>query len=77
MARSIPCGGIYQEIVPPERLVFINNAVDADDNVIIAGLTTVTFADEGGKTKLTMNIAARQWWTTPRSTWKAWKWAGA
>jgi uncharacterized protein YndB with AHSA1/START domain len=49
-----PCGGIYREIVEPERLVFTNNAVDKEGNVIIAGLTTVTFADEGDKTKLTL-----------------------
>jgi uncharacterized protein YndB with AHSA1/START domain len=49
-----PCGGIYREIVEPERLVFTNDAVDKEGNVIIAGLTTVTFADEDGKTKLTL-----------------------
>jgi uncharacterized protein YndB with AHSA1/START domain len=49
-----PCQGVYREIVPPERLAFTNDAVDKDGNVIIAGFTTVTFADQGGKTKLTL-----------------------
>ena len=49
-----PSQGVYQEIVPPERLVFTNTAVDKDGNVIIDGFTTVTFADQGGKTKLTL-----------------------
>jgi uncharacterized protein YndB with AHSA1/START domain len=56
-----PDGSIYsmkgeiREIVPPERLVFTNIAVDAAGNPIIDGLTTVTFADENGKTKLTLH----------------------
>ena len=49
-----PAQGVYREIVPPERLVFTNDAVDKDGSVIIAGFTTVTFADHNGKTKLTL-----------------------
>jgi uncharacterized protein YndB with AHSA1/START domain len=49
-----PSQGVYREIVPPERLVFTNTAVDKDGNVIIDGFTTVTFADQDGKTKLTL-----------------------
>jgi uncharacterized protein YndB with AHSA1/START domain len=49
-----PCGGVYREIVEPERLVFTNIATDKDGNPIIDGFTTVLFADEGGKTKLTL-----------------------
>jgi uncharacterized protein YndB with AHSA1/START domain len=37
------------------RLVFTNMALDADGNAMTAGLTTVTFAEEGGKTKLTLH----------------------
>jgi uncharacterized protein YndB with AHSA1/START domain len=47
-----PMKGEIREIVAPERLVFTNIAVDAAGRHIIEGLTTVTFADEGGKTKL-------------------------
>jgi uncharacterized protein YndB with AHSA1/START domain len=51
-----PCGGVYREIVAPERLVFTNIATDKDGKPIIDGLTTVTFADAGGgKTKLTLH----------------------
>jgi uncharacterized protein YndB with AHSA1/START domain len=49
-----PCGGVYREIVEPERLVFTNIATDKEGNAIIDGLTTVLFDDEGGKTKLTL-----------------------
>ena len=52
--QEFPCGGVYKEIVPPERLVFSNDAVDREGNPIIKGLTSVTFADHGGKTKLTL-----------------------
>jgi uncharacterized protein YndB with AHSA1/START domain len=53
-----PGGGVYREIVPPERLVFTNGALDKDGNPIIDGVTTVTFADYGGKTKLTLQTRA-------------------
>jgi uncharacterized protein YndB with AHSA1/START domain len=49
-----PMKGEIRELVPPERLVFTNIAVDAEGNAIIDGFTTVRFADEGGKTKLTL-----------------------
>jgi uncharacterized protein YndB with AHSA1/START domain len=49
-----PCGGVYREIVEPERLVFTNIATDKEGNTIIDGLTTVLFAEEGGKTRLTL-----------------------
>ena len=54
-----PGGGVYQEIVPPERLVFSNNALDPHGKVILEGHTTVTFADEGRKTKLVLTTRAR------------------
>ena len=52
--NEFPCGGVYKEVVKPERLVFTNDALDKEGNPIIEGLTTVTFAEEGGKTKLTL-----------------------
>jgi uncharacterized protein YndB with AHSA1/START domain len=54
MGRNHPCGGEYIEIVPPERLSFTNNALDADGNIILEGLSTVTFEDMGGKTRMTL-----------------------
>ena len=53
-----PCGGVYREIVERERLVFTNIATDPAGKPILDGLTTVTFADEGGKTKLTLQTRA-------------------
>lgn len=53
-----PCQGIYREIVAPERLVFTNDATDKEGNAILEGLTTVTFAAQGGKTKLTLQTRA-------------------
>ncbi len=46
-----PMTGTYQEIVRPERLVFTSAALDSDGNPLFEVLTTVTFAEEGGKTK--------------------------
>jgi uncharacterized protein YndB with AHSA1/START domain len=46
---------VYREILPPERLAFTSVALDKDGNRLLEGLTTVTFADLGGKTKLTLH----------------------
>ena len=51
--------GEFREIVPPERLVFTNIAVDAEGNHIIEGLTVVTFAEAGGKTTMTLYTRGR------------------
>jgi uncharacterized protein YndB with AHSA1/START domain len=40
----------YEEVVPPERLVYMHG----DDREPDMFHTTVTFADEGGRTALTM-----------------------
>jgi uncharacterized protein YndB with AHSA1/START domain len=53
-----PMQGVFREIVPPSRLVFTNIAVDKDGRHVLEGLTTVTFAEEGGKTKLTLHTRA-------------------
>src|SRR5260370_32009472 len=46
-----PMTGVFQEVVPPERLVFTSAALDSDGNPMFEVLTTVTFAVEGGKTQ--------------------------
>jgi uncharacterized protein YndB with AHSA1/START domain len=46
--------GVYREIVEPERIVFTFAWADADGNAGHELLTTVTFDDERGKTKLTL-----------------------
>jgi uncharacterized protein YndB with AHSA1/START domain len=48
------CSGVYSEVVKPERLVFSNNALDRDGKRLLEGVTSVTFAPQGGKTKLTL-----------------------
>jgi uncharacterized protein YndB with AHSA1/START domain len=56
--EEYPCGGVYREIVEPERLVFTNIASDKRGSPLLDGLTTVTFAELGGKTKLTLQTRA-------------------
>jgi uncharacterized protein YndB with AHSA1/START domain len=46
-----PMTGAYQEVVEPERLVFTSAALDLDGNPMFEVLNTMTFAEEGGKTK--------------------------
>jgi uncharacterized protein YndB with AHSA1/START domain len=46
-----PMTGVYQEIVEPERLVFLSAALDGEGDPLFEVLTTVTFAEQGGKTK--------------------------
>jgi uncharacterized protein YndB with AHSA1/START domain len=53
-----PMIGVFREIVVPERLVFTNIAVDQAGKPILDGLTTVTFAEQGSKTKLTLETRA-------------------
>jgi uncharacterized protein YndB with AHSA1/START domain len=50
-----PCLGTFHEVVEPERLVFTSQAVEDDGTVLIEARNTVTFADVGGKTLLTLN----------------------
>jgi len=52
-----PMGGVYREIVEPERLVFITTALeDEQGNPGLENLNTVTFAEHNGKTKLTLHV---------------------
>jgi uncharacterized protein YndB with AHSA1/START domain len=54
-----PGAGVYREIVKPERLVFTNDALDKDGNKLLEGLTTVTFEEFEGKTKLTLTTRSK------------------
>jgi len=52
-----PMKGEFQEIVPNERLVFISKAFeDGKGNHLIEHLSTITFAEHNGKTKLTLQV---------------------
>ncbi len=53
-----PCGGVYQEVVPAERLMFTNIATDAAGKAVLDGLTTVVFEAVGSGTKLTVRTGA-------------------
>lgn len=50
-----PMNGTIREVVPPERFVFVSGALDGDGRSLFEVLATVTFADEGGKTRLTLD----------------------
>ena len=49
--------GIFKEVVKPERLVFTNNAYFEVPPVtpVVESITTITFVDVSGKTRLTMH----------------------
>jgi uncharacterized protein YndB with AHSA1/START domain len=66
-----PANGVYREVVPPERLVMTMNHSELSDEwhdrvnpnrdktagkPALEALTTVTFEDQGGKTKLTVRM---------------------
>ena len=53
-----PMSGTFREIMPPRRLVFEAVAEDQAGNALLRSLTVVTFADEGGKTRLTVHADA-------------------
>jgi uncharacterized protein YndB with AHSA1/START domain len=50
--------GRFHEVVAPERLVFITTPVDAAGKPLLEGLTTVAFAEHGGKTTVTVHTQA-------------------
>lgn len=54
--NDFPMDGVFEVVVPPERLAFTNNAYfPGSDAPLIEGYTTVTFEDlGGGKTKVTV-----------------------
>src|ERR1035438_4010305 len=49
-----PNEGIVQEIIPPELLVLAMGVADQQDNIILEGVSTVTFTEKAGKTTLTL-----------------------
>ena len=47
-----PMGGVYREIVEPERLVFTTTSFeDEQGNPGLENLNTITFAEHNGKTR--------------------------
>jgi uncharacterized protein YndB with AHSA1/START domain len=52
-----PMGGVFREIVEPERLVFTATALfDEAGHPQLENLNTVTFEESNGKTKLTLHV---------------------
>ncbi len=60
-----PMSGRFREVVEPERLVFISAALDESGKPIFEVLNTVTFAESGGKTIL--SLTARVITSTPNA----------
>ena len=52
--RTYPMTGTYREIFEPERLVFTISVLDEAGNFLFEVLNTVTFAENGDKTTLTL-----------------------
>jgi len=52
-----PMTGVFHEVVEPERLVFSSSALDKNGKPLFEVLTTVTFSEHGGKTKLTLHAS--------------------
>jgi uncharacterized protein YndB with AHSA1/START domain len=49
-----PMKGVFEEIVAPARLVFVSSALDGEGKSMFDVLNTVLFAEQGGKTTLTL-----------------------
>src|SRR5258708_27510134 len=50
-----PMTGKFVELVEPEKIVFTANAIN-NDKPFLENLTTVTFTEEAGKTKMTVHV---------------------
>jgi uncharacterized protein YndB with AHSA1/START domain len=50
-----PMGGVFREVVVPERLIFTSGALDEKGKMLFEFLHTVTFVERNGKTTLTLN----------------------
>jgi uncharacterized protein YndB with AHSA1/START domain len=51
-----PMGGEYEEIVPPERLVFLAWALDSDGDPMFTNRNTVLFKEVDGGTEITVHV---------------------
>lgn len=57
--QDYPLKGVYQEVLRPKRLSYTNQAMDGSGVVLLEGKTTVDFAAEGGKTRVTVHTQMR------------------
>jgi uncharacterized protein YndB with AHSA1/START domain len=51
-----PMSGVFEEIVEPERLVFIGRALDEKGNAMFENLNIVSFIERDGKTEITLQV---------------------
>jgi uncharacterized protein YndB with AHSA1/START domain len=51
-----PMGGEFEEIVPPERLVFLSKALDAQGNVLFTNRNTLVFQETEGGTEMMLHV---------------------
>jgi uncharacterized protein YndB with AHSA1/START domain len=56
-----PMIGTFKEVIPPERLVFTTTPLDPNGKPLFETLNIVTFADQGGKTAVTVHARATTW----------------
>jgi uncharacterized protein YndB with AHSA1/START domain len=52
-----PMKGTFEEVVPMSRIVIHSSALDDKQGILLENRQTITFDEEGGKTKLTIRIA--------------------
>jgi uncharacterized protein YndB with AHSA1/START domain len=50
-----PMTGVYQEVVVPERLVFITRPLNAEGEMMFEVLNTATFVEKGRHTEVTLH----------------------
>lgn len=58
--REVWARGVFQEIVAPERIVFTDIVLNEANAPRFKVLTTVTFAAEGRKTRLTVHVGVAE-----------------
>jgi uncharacterized protein YndB with AHSA1/START domain len=51
-----PMTGVYNEVVPPERLVFTATPLDKDGKAMFENLNTVIFSEHNGKTTVELRV---------------------
>ena len=65
--NDIPCGGVYLEVVPNQRLVFTDAYTHAWEPSLKPFMTVIlTFEDEAGQTRYTARV--RHWTSEDRET---------
>jgi uncharacterized protein YndB with AHSA1/START domain len=53
-----PMSGVFREVSEPDRLVFTAAAEDHEGNALLEWVSTISLAEHGGKTKLTVQERA-------------------